>query len=55
MKKFFIALCLTLAFVLGTLIGALGVVQNIEVYDIADNQLYLDIYGQVYAYDFTVQ
>ena len=55
MKKFFLVLCLILAFVLGTLIGAFGVVQNIEVYDIADNQLYLDIYGQIYVYDFMVQ
>lgn len=55
MKKFFMALCLILAFALGTLVGGLGVVQNIEVYDITESQVYLDIYGQVYVYDFVVQ
>lgn len=55
MKKFFMALCLILAFALGTFIGAFAIVQNIEVCDITENQVYLDIYGQVYVYDFTVE
>ena len=55
MKKFFTALCLILAFALGTLVGVFAVVQNIEVYDITKNQVYLDVYGQVHVYDFAVQ
>ena len=55
MKKFLMVLFLILALALGIFVGAFAVIQNIEVYGITENQVYLDIYGQVYIYDFAVQ
>ena len=58
MKKFFTALCLILAFAMGTLIpvaNALEIpsfVKDIKIYDVTENQVFLEIYGQVYIYDY---
>lgn len=58
MKKFLAILCLILAFALGTLspiANALEVpsfVKDIQIYDVTENQVFLEIYGQVYVYDY---
>ena len=57
MKKFFMTLCLILAFALGTLVPLANAfeipsfVKDIEIYDVTENQVVLEIYGQVYVYD----
>ena len=61
MKKFFMTLCLILAFALGTLLpiaNALEIpsfVKDIEIYDVTENQVFLEIYGQVYVYDYLTE
>ena len=58
MKKFFIALCLILAFALGTLVPIANAfeipsfVKDIEIYDVTENRVFLKIYGQIYVYDY---
>ena len=58
MKKFFMALCLVLAFALGGLIpvaNALEIpsfIKDIKIYDVTENQVLLEIYGQIYVYDY---
>ena len=58
MKKFFMALCLILAFALGTLVPIANAfespsfVKDIEIYDVTENQVFLEIYGQIYVYDY---
>ena len=61
MKKFFMALCLILAFALGTLVPIANAfeipsfVKDIEIYKIKKNQVFLEIYGQIYVYDYLVE
>lgn len=58
MKKFFMALCLILAFALGTFVPIANAfkipsfVKDIEIYDVTENQVFLEIYGQIYVYDY---
>ena len=58
MKKFFMALCLILAFTLGTLVPIANAfeipsfVQDINIYNVTKNQVFLEIYGQIYVYDY---
>ena len=58
MKKFFMVLCLILAFALGTLLHIANAfeipsfVKDIEIYDVTENQVFLEIYGQIYVYDY---
>lgn len=59
MKKFFMALCLILAFALGTLLPIAAdafeipsFVKDIEIYNVTENQVFLEIYGQIYVYDY---
>ena len=58
MKKFLAILCLILAFALGTLLPIANAfeipsfVKDIEIYDVTENQVFLEIYGQVYVYDY---
>ena len=59
MKKFFMALCLILAFALGTLAPIAtdafeipSFVKDIKIYDVTENQVFLEIYEQVYVYDY---
>ena len=52
------ALCLILAFALGTLFPITNAfeipsfVKDIKIYDVTENQAFLEIYGQVYVYDY---
>ena len=61
MKKFFMALCLILAFALGTFVPIANAfeipsfVKDIEIYDVTENQVFLEIYGQIYVYDYLVE
>lgn len=61
MKKFLMALCLILAFALGTLLPIANAfeipsfVKDIEIYDVTENQVFLEIYGQVYVYDYLTE
>ena len=58
MKKFFMALCLILAFALGTMFPIASAfeipffVKDIKIYDVTENQVFLEIYGQIYVYDY---
>ena len=51
MKKFLMALCLILAFALGTLLPIANAfeipsfVKDIKIYDVTKNQVFLEIYG----------
>ena len=61
MKKFLMALCLILAFALGTLLPIANAfeipsfVKDIEIYDVTENQVFLEIYGQIYVYDYLTE
>ena len=61
MKKFFMTLCLILAFALGTLVPIANAfeipsfVKDIEIYDVTENQVFLEIYGQIYAYEYLTE
>ena len=61
MKKFFMVLCLILAFALGTLLPIANAfeipsfVKDIKIYDVTENQVFLEIYGQVYVYDYLTE
>ena len=56
MKKFFVALCLILAFAMGTLVPLASAfeipsfIKDIKIYDVTENQVFLEIYGQVYVW-----
>ena len=58
MKKFLMALCLILAFALGTLVPIANAfeipsfVKDIKIYDVTENRVFLKIYGQIYVYDY---
>ena len=58
MKKFFMALFLILAFALGTMFPVASAfeipsfVKDIGIYDVTENQVFLEIYGQIYVYDY---
>ena len=61
MKKFLALLCLILAFALGTLLPIANAfeipsfVKDIEIYDVTENQVFLEIYGQIYVYDYLTE
>ena len=61
MKKFLMVLCLILAFALGTLVPIANAfeipsfVKDIEIYNVTKNQVFLEIYGQIYVYDYLVE
>ena len=61
MKKFLAILCLILAFALGTLLPIANAfeipsfVKDIEIYDVTENQVFLEIYGQIYVYDYLTE
>ena len=61
MKKFLAILCLILAFALGTLLPIANAfeipsfVKDIEIYDVTENQVFLEIYGQIYVYDYLAE
>ena len=61
MKKFFMALCLILAFALGTLVPIANAfeipsfVKDIEIYNVTENRVFLEIYGQIYVYDYLTE
>ena len=61
MNKFFITLCLSLAFALGTLVPIANAfeipsfVKDIENYDVTENQVFLEIYGQIYVYEYLTE
>ena len=61
MKKFFMTLCLILAFALGTFVPIANAfeipsfVKDIKIYDVTENQVFLEIYGQVYVYDYLTE
>ena len=61
MKKFFMALYLILAFALGTLVPIANAfeipsfVKDIEIYDVTENRVLLEIYGQIYVYDYLTE
>ena len=61
MKKFLMALCLILAFALGTLLPIANAfeipsfVKDIKIYDVTENQVFLEIYGQIYVYDYLTE
>ena len=61
MKKFFMALCLILAFALGTFVPIANAfeipsfVKDIKIYDVTENQVFLEIYGQIYVYDYLTE
>ena len=61
MKKFLAILCLILAFALGTLVPIANAfeipsfVKDIEIYDVTENQVFLEIYGQIYVYDYLTE
>ena len=58
MKKFFMTLFLILAFAMGTLTPLASAfeipsfIKDIKIYDVTENQVFLEIYGQVYVYDY---
>ena len=57
MKKIFMALCLILAFALGTLVPIANAfeipsfVKDIKIYNVTENRVFLKIYGQIYVYE----
>ena len=63
MKKFLMALCLILAFALGTLLPIANAFEipsfvkdkDIEIYDVTENQVFLEIYGQIYVYEYLTE
>ena len=61
MKKFFMTLCLILDFALGTLVPIANAfeipsfVKDIEIYDVTENQVFLEIYGQIYVYEYLTE
>ena len=61
MKKFFMVLCLILAFALGTLVPIANAfeipsfVKDIEIYNVTENRVFLKIYGQIYVYDYLTE
>ena len=61
MKKFLAILCLILAFALGTLVPIANAfeipsfVKDIEIYDVTENQVFLEIYGQIYVYEYLTE
>ena len=61
MKKFLMVLCLILVFALGTLLPIANAfeipsfVKDIEIYDVTENQVFLEIYGQIYVYDYLTE
>ena len=61
MKKFFMTLYLILAFALGTLVPIANAfeipsfVKDIEIYDVTENQVFLEIYGQIYVYEYLTE
>ena len=61
MKKFFMTLCLVLAFALGTLVPIANAfeipsfVKDIEIYDVTENRVFLKIYGQIYVYEYLTE
>ena len=61
MKKFLAILCLILAFALGTLVPLANAfeipsfVKDIEIYDVTENQVFLEIYGQIYVYEYLTE
>ena len=61
MKKFFMVLCLILAFALGMLLPITNAfeipsfVKDIEIYDVTENRVFLEIYGQIYVYDYLAE
>ena len=61
MKKFFMALCLIMAFALGTLVPIANAfeipsfVKDIEIYNVTENRVFLEIYGQIYVYDYLTE
>lgn len=61
MKKFFMVLCLILAFALGTLVPIANAfeipsfVKDIEIYNVTENRVFLKIYGQIYVYEYLTE
>ena len=61
MKKSLMVLCLILAFALGTLVPIANAfeipsfVKDIEIYDVTENQVFLEIYGQIYVYEYLTE
>ena len=61
MKKFLMVLCLILAFALGTLLPIANAfeipsfVKDIKIYDVTENQVFLEIYGQIYIYEYLTE
>ena len=61
MKKFLMVLCLILAFALGTMFPIASAfeipsfVKDIKIYDVTENQVFLEIYGQIYVYDYLAE
>ena len=61
MKKILAALCLILAFALGTLLPIANAfeipsfVKDIEIYNVTKNQVFLEIYGQIYVYEYLTE
>ena len=61
MKKFLMVLCLILVFALGTLVPIANAfeipsfVKDIEIYDVTENQVFLEIYGQIYVYEYLTE
>ena len=61
MKKFLMALCLILAFALGTLVPLANAfeipsfVKDIEIYNVTENRVFLKIYGQIYVYEYLTE
>ena len=61
MKKFFMVLCLILAFALGTLVPIANAfeipsfVKDIKIYNVTENRVFLKIYGQIYVYEYLTE
>ena len=61
MKKFLAILCLILAFALGTLVPIANAfeipsfVKDIEIYNVTENRVFLEIYGQIYVYEYLTE
>ena len=61
MKKFLMVPCLILAFALGTLLPIANAfeipsfVKDIKIYDVTENQVFLEIYGQIYVYEYLTE
>ena len=61
MKRFFMTLCLILAFALGTLVPIANAfeipsfVKDIEIYNVTENRVFLKIYGQIYVYEYLTE